>query len=405
MLNDDRESKLPTHLPGLDGVRGVAILAVLALHALDGAPHAGLVDGLVGRVGSAGWMGVDLFFVLSGFLITGILLEQRGKAGYFRTFYARRVLRIVPVYVAFLGFSLYVAPVVGASTEAAAVALRHWQAWYWTYLANVMLLLHPAAHTAYAPTHLWSLAIEEQFYLCWPLAVWLLSPRAIAKVALACIVGAELARIAVVMFGARGEVNYLLLPTRMDTLAVGAFLACAVRDPRILETVRKCQVPVALGAVMLLGVTVYLTHGIDPYQPLPQLYALPAVAALSGVLVLAATQPGTVFAWAPLRFLGRVSYGMYLWHVLVLSTLLAHTRWLAPRLVGGSYLVSDLASVAVLLTATVAVALVSWHLIEQPFLRLKRYVPYGGAQHARVVSSIGVNTGASIASHAESNAR
>jgi peptidoglycan/LPS O-acetylase OafA/YrhL len=365
-----------SHLPGLDGVRGFAILAVLVLHALDGAPHAGIADALVVHAATLGWMGVDLFFVLSGFLITGILIDQRGSPGYFRTFYARRILRIVPVYVAFLAFSLWIAPLVGASTQAAAVQLHHWQPWYWSYLVNILLLLHPSAHTAYAPTHLWSLAIEEQFYLLWPLAVFLLSPRALPRVALACFVGAELCRIAVVMHGARGEVNYLLLPTRMDTLAAGAFLACAVRDPRLLRAVRLARAPAALVAVLLLAVTLYLEHTVNPYGPLGQLFALPAVAILSGLLMLASTKTSTVFALPPLRFLGRCSYGMYLWHVMVLSSLLAHTRWLIPRLVAGSYLLSDVASVAVVLCATVCVALVSWHLIEQPFLRLKRYVPY-----------------------------
>jgi peptidoglycan/LPS O-acetylase OafA/YrhL len=377
-----------SHLPGLDGLRGSAILAVLVLHALDGAPHAGVLDALVARVASMGWMGVDLFFVLSGFLITGILIDQRGRQGYFRTFYARRLLRIVPVYVAFLAFSLWVAPLVGASTEAAAVQLRHWQLWYWTYLVNILLLLHPSAHTAYAPTHLWSLAIEEQFYVLWPLAVWWLSPKALPRVALACFVGAELCRIWFVMHGARGEVNYLLLPTRMDTLAAGAFLACAVRDPALLRRVRLGRAPAALGAVLLLVVTVYLEGTVNPYGPLGQLFALLAVAVLSGLLVLASTTARTVFAWAPLRFLGRYSYGMYLWHVMVLSSILAHTRWLAPRLVGGSYFLSDLASVAILLAATVAVALVSWHLIEQPFLWLKRRFPYAAVRKRPVAVSI-----------------
>jgi peptidoglycan/LPS O-acetylase OafA/YrhL len=375
------------HLPGLDGVRGLAIVGVLVLHTLDRAPETGLLDGLVVRAANFGWMGVDLFFVLSGFLITGILLDQKGKPGYFRTFYSRRVLRIVPVYVAFVLFGMYLAPLVGASPASTAVWLRGHAAWYWTWTQNI-LFARESVQAIHAPEHLWSLAVEEQFYLLWPLVVFVVTPKALSRVALACFVAAELARIAFIVNGAPERAIYQLLPTRMDTLAAGAFLACAMRDPALLRALTRWRAPVAIAACVLLAVAAFFDPSLAPYPPVTQLYAFPAIAMLCALLVLSATGPATVFAWAPLRFFGRYSYGMYIWHLAVKRVLDARTDWLTPRLVGGSYLLSDAASLVVLVTATTLVALVSWHLIEQPFLRLKRYVPYAAVRERPVPVSI-----------------
>jgi peptidoglycan/LPS O-acetylase OafA/YrhL len=370
----------------------MAILAVLALHTLDRAPSATVADDVVIRAANLGWMGVDLFFVLSGFLITGILLDQKGKPGYFRTFYSRRVLRIVPVYVAFVLFGMYVAPLVGASPSTTALWLREHAAWYWTWTQNI-LFARESVQAIHAPEHLWSLAVEEQFYLLWPLVVFVLSPKALSRVALACIVVAELARIACIVNGAPERAIYQLLPTRMDTLAAGAFLACAVRDPTLLRAFTRWRAPVAIIACMLLAVAAYFDPSLAPYPPVTQLYAFPAIAVLCAFLVLGATGPATVFAWAPLRFFGRYSYGMYIWHLAVKRVLDARTDWLAPRLVGGSFLVSDVASLAVLIGVTTLVALVSWHVIERPFLRLKRLVPY-----ARTKFGTPLIVGANVAS-------
>ncbi len=165
------------HVPALDKVRGLAILAVILFHTLPSAPNGTLVDSVVVHVLGMGWTGVDLFFVLSGFLITGILINERSRPHYFRTFFGRRILRIVPVYVAFMLFSMWIAPVVGASTAAAALRLRELQGWYWPYLTNIFIALHGWDATADGTSHLWSLAVEEQFYLLWPVAVLLIPLR------------------------------------------------------------------------------------------------------------------------------------------------------------------------------------------------------------------------------------
>src|SRR5205823_1934832 len=124
-----------------------------------------------------GWSGVDLFFVLSGFLITGILCDAKGRDGYFRNFFTRRILRIFPLYYGFLGVVFLLLPRVTPFGRHLA-ALLHYQVWYWTYLLNVLISLRgwpPVADF----NHFWLLAVEDQFYLVWPFVVYMLGRRAL----------------------------------------------------------------------------------------------------------------------------------------------------------------------------------------------------------------------------------
>ena len=392
-MNEQPEQSLTrpaSHIPGLDGIRGIAILAVIVYH-VPNVPRGPLFSSIVGHVANLGWMGVDLFFVLSGFLITGILNDARASEGYFRTFYARRVLRILPVYVVFLCFCMWIAPLVGALAPETAQRLRDTQGWYWSYLVNVMIAVRGWTAAADGPTHLWSLAVEEQFYLIWPIIVLLAAPRTLPRIALGCIVLAELCRLAIVMWGADSRVNYLLLPTRMDTLAVGAFLACAVRSPPLLNTVLRWRSRVTIVAIFALLIVLIQAHTIDFQGSLSQLVAYPAFALLSGALVLGATRTSSLLASRSLRFFGRYSYGMYVWHWLVLLVLARKTtifetdaRWSLPKYA---------LAVGIVIAATILVALTSWYGIEQPFLRLKRYVPYATtASKPRGFSKVGVST-------------
>src|SRR5258706_538487 len=164
------------HIPALDGLRGVAILLVLVLHFAPYAPGLQaptvLLDRLYLRVSGIGWTGVDLFFVLSGYLITGILYDTRGSKHYFRQFYARRFLRIFPLYYVALALFLIILPW-PHSFDSVIRELRGDAVWYWTYLYNMRV-----AATGFLPSsalgHFWSLAVEEQFYLIWPIVVlWL----------------------------------------------------------------------------------------------------------------------------------------------------------------------------------------------------------------------------------------
>src|ERR1700674_1734773 len=218
-------------LPALDGLRGIAILAVFFFHYAGGASvhsRSPIVRGILAALG-LGWTGVDLFFVLSGFLITGILFDTHNDAGYYRNFYARRVLRIFPIYYLLVAVFLCLGPFAGA----------HWKAghlFFLIYLGYPAALIWPSLTTAapsLALTHLWSLSVEEQFYMVWPwVTAKLRRPTAILR---GCLIVAASALAIRVLIWASGWPNAdwpsAFLLCRMDQLALGAAIAILVRGP------------------------------------------------------------------------------------------------------------------------------------------------------------------------------
>ncbi|HZT79778.1 MAG TPA: acyltransferase, partial [Gemmataceae bacterium] len=254
-----------THLPGLDGLRGVAILLVLAFHLLPSQPVTSHVTAWIYRAAWSGWCGVDLFFVLSGFLITGILLDAKGLPHYFRNFYARRTLRIFPLYYGVLVVIFVIVPLFLRPPSPAFEHLQANQIWLWCYASNVCtvwangwVFLAGNWHL----NHFWSLAVEEQFYLVWPLVVLLLSRRRLLAACALCVVAAPLLRWAFLANGYGFVVAYTFTPCRVDALAVGAAVAVAARAPGGLSALRRFApaVALALGAA-LLGLFVW-RHGL-----------------------------------------------------------------------------------------------------------------------------------------------
>ena len=172
-----KQLAMANRLSALDGVRAIAILLVIAHHAVAfvGEGSTGL-ERAVGAIAREGWIGVDLFLVLSGYLITGILLKTKSSKGYYRRFMMRRVLRIFPAYYVFVVVFFILLPRLFPDHPDLAM-LPGQQAWYWSYLANVRIFLNGHWSALYVE-HAWSLAIEEQFYLLWPWIVLQSSRRA-----------------------------------------------------------------------------------------------------------------------------------------------------------------------------------------------------------------------------------
>jgi peptidoglycan/LPS O-acetylase OafA/YrhL len=182
-------------IPALDGIRGIAILCVMLYHFTfyGGIEPTLIVDKVYYHTALVGWFGVDLFFVLSGFLITGILYDTASAPQYFRNFYARRVLRIFPLYYGTLAVFFFLIPLVIDISDTFEELLRD-QLWYWSYLVNVQIALEYWP-SFFALGHFWSLAVEEQFYLVWPLVVFFLKRRSLIAICVVCIVGAFLVRV------------------------------------------------------------------------------------------------------------------------------------------------------------------------------------------------------------------
>ncbi len=237
------------HLPALDGVRGLAILLVLLFHFVAQTTVTNRFEAAVNGVLSYGLLGVDLFFVLSGFLITGILYDTRDDPAYFRSFYMRRVLRIFPLYYGVLAVVFFVIPLVPVLRGSEIAGLRDRQAWAWLYGVNVYLAIQGAWDLSYL-THFWSLAVEEHFYFVWPLVVWMLAskPRILMKTALAVTAVSFTARVAASLSGVNPVATTVLTPFQLDALCLGGFFAVYLRQPGGEAALRRAIVPMALMA-------------------------------------------------------------------------------------------------------------------------------------------------------------
>ncbi len=394
MVVEPRSEAVATrgHMPALDGMRGVAILLVMAFHFVStGATvaqgGASVFDRVLYGLTGTGWVGVHVFFVLSGFLITGILLDTKGSAGFLRSFYARRVLRIFPLYYAYLAALLIVVPLAaGARFEAPFSD----QVWYWFYLPDIRAALDPAVHANrfYNTTgHLWSLAVEEQFYLIWPAVVLLTSRRQLVVVSAAAIAASLVVR-------SGFHVSYAGVgPAQMDGLVFGGLLAIAARSVRGRELAARWLPSLGAASALALAAMFVLSKG----QPLHIVWMQPiittGVAWVSGSILWAAVSRSgarnpaqTMLAWGPLRNIGKYSYGLYILHQPL--TVLAAWRIDAA---GGLPTVAGMQAPAVialaLLTgaASYAAAWVSWHTFESRFLRLKSRFAYSASQPATAV--------------------
>jgi peptidoglycan/LPS O-acetylase OafA/YrhL len=376
---------IPAHRPrlaALDGVRGLAVLGVMIFHfvtAIQATPQpVPLLTRLhlwqLSRLPYAGWVGVDLFFVLSGFLITGILIDSKGTPGYFRRFYLRRALRIFPLYYGILAFVFGVLPLI-EPPSAIAAWIQARQAWFWLYGANLLTALtqrHPITPW-HDIAHLWSLAVEEHFYLFWPLVVFRCSRRGIVRAAVGLIALSFACRALLYPWVGAGGV-YELTPCRLDGLLVGALLALAWRDENARQTLRRWSRPVLAASIILLTV-MFRDRWFHPYDHFTQLYGFPLITLACGAFLTEAAASrsdgwlGRVLGGRLLSFLGKYSYGLYLFHVLfkpLFTHFLTHLT-----AVGMTYPLACALYLALSFTVSTLIAVVSYHAYEQRFLRLK----------------------------------
>jgi peptidoglycan/LPS O-acetylase OafA/YrhL len=357
------------HIPELDGVRGLAILLVLVHHCalLTLTGNDGGAAKLAFAGASSGWIGVDLFFVLSGFLITSILLKTKGKPHYFRNFIARRSLRIFPLYFLFLAAFFAWASFYSGSDKGVAEAVAD-QPWYWSYLYNVRM---GATGWSKSPiAHFWSLAVEEQFYLFWPLVVYLCSRRALAGVCLSLVVTALLVRIACVSAGYH-VAAYTLLPARVDSLALGSL--CALLPTRLAAQRWFRYLPVYSGAALLA--LFVAKGGLYQEDPLVMTLGISLASLFFGSSIWSAVhlpRPwlSRCLTLPSIVWVGKFSYAIYILHgpVAILAS-----QSLAPHLADLSGVLRLVTFTGVVSAITAILAVGSWNLVESPFLAMKKY--------------------------------
>ncbi len=340
-------------IPELDSLRGLAAVAIVAFHLNPQAFY-------------PGWTGVDLFFVLSGYLITGIILRHGDTRGFLVNFYARRGLRIWPIYYLTLGFLVAINRYLPKPVSLESVP------YYLTYTQNIRLYWRGSSPSMQAFDHTWTLALEEQFYLIWPALVLLLRPKRILWLCFATIAIGWMAREGGYLTW--GRFSERILIARCDGFALGGLLAA-------LRMRWEASRVVKVSAACFLGGLVYLAWGMISTGSAVQFLGLPTPNRPSStILAVGVTYFGLVGlvvtgagcpALRPLRnpvlgYLGLISYGLYLYHIPVF--------WLMD---GGTFLYQQTWTArAAKLGVTLAVAVVSWHAIESPILRLKDRFAY-----------------------------
>jgi peptidoglycan/LPS O-acetylase OafA/YrhL len=358
------EGRLPAYIPELDGIRAIAVLMVLMMHVftLDGQSSAALrnvapraITLLIGH----GWLGVDLFFVLSGFLITGILLDTRKSPHYFRNFYGRRALRILPLYLLCIAVLACFYPGCGAY-----------------FLLSLLFVANMAGLLGVSVPHgagvFWSLAVEEHFYLIWPWLVRMLSRRALVWVCALIIISEPILR---AVFAARGTDVYNPSWFRFDGLASGALLAVWFRSP--LASQRRSLIAAVASIAVAVAITIAgLPFGImaKTVAGMSLRYNQATLVYCAGMLVAVAWR--STWLTAPLRskfarHTGALSYCLYLIHLALLDGYMVVFRHYVPAGLTFSQL---LLRAVVVLCASYGLALLSQHFLERPVLSLKRYL-------------------------------
>ncbi len=328
-----------SYFPQLDGVRAIAVAMVMIFHVSR--PDLRVPGPIV-----IGQTGVDLFFVLSGFLITGILLKSPQEDWHeVRTFYTRRVLRIFPLYY----FALIVV---------FPLFLHRHASWdLWLYLTNIRITWQGAGKLS-GPLHFWSLAVEEQFYLVWPFIVLFLPRRHLGKVLAGMFMLAIASRIVLLHFGL--EVFYFTL-CRLDVLAAGAGLAVLQYRGK-LQQLRRASLYVLIVSMLVVGAEAkFFPTGswwlqVTKYSALAVMYA----SSIAWILTAQSYVLRKVLGTAPLRFIGRISYGLYVFHPMVFT-------WVLDHYAHGPALLRAGAAFA----ASFACALLSWYGMERYFIGLK----------------------------------
>jgi len=363
-------SDLSGHLPALDGIRGLAILTVTAYRFNIGPDYDQFPGSLLFRVLHHGDVGVDLFFVLSGFLITGILFDAKGTDRYFRNFYARRALRIFPLYYGFLFATLVAAPAMFGSWGNLYPEADANQAWLWLYGANFLVGIR-GQWCLGSFDHFWSLSIEEQFYLIWPLVIFSCSRRRAMLVSLLAAVFSVLGRIIWVRLGGNGPAMETFTFFRLDGLALGGFLALAVRGPGgvkpLVRWARLVVIPCVAGVIAIWQ------------SPHPRMLGIPLLLLacfFAALLVLAvasrpATRWGRLWRSKLLRFFGKYSYAMYVFQLPLIRVLNPVVTSDGLSLQLGSVFWGRVAYIAIMTAITTVLSMLSWRLYERHFLALK----------------------------------
>jgi peptidoglycan/LPS O-acetylase OafA/YrhL len=379
---------LPGRIPQLDGLRGVAIAMVVLYHyfSLHFSVSPGIATAYLVYPTRFGWSGVDLFFVLSGFLIGGILLDAKGANNYFQVFYIRRFLRIVPVYYLLL---------IGFFSLIAWFGAHPNELWPWTlqenlprytyflFLQNIFASISNSLGSAPLAVY-WSLSIEEQFYFALPFLIRFFSRERIQFLAVEIILTAPVLRIALFSFyPTHPHAWYLLMPCRADSLFFGVLGAILLRDPKWRKRIARNR-PMLGGMILFLAAGVpfiaqthWALRGLIMVSLMFSWFAALYFLVLIYALTFTSSHSSRCLSWSWLRRLGVIAYGVYLLHEGVLDFALRVVSRTSGPVHDLPYGFVALLSVAI----TISLAQISWTYCEKRFVNFSHRYKYEKARN------------------------
>ncbi len=357
-VNPNRE-----HYPALDGLRGIAILLVVFFH------NFGFIDYFY-----FGWLGVDLFFVLSGFLITEILLKSLGNPGFLSNFFIRRMLRIFPLYYLFLIIFLLVLPSVSSLKESMNYYANN-QWWFWLYIQNWLYVINPPESNNLL-LHLWSLAVEEQFYIIWPFVILLIrNKKWLLGLVIALLIAVMLTRSLLWVTNTEGLQYFnLYIFTRIDGICIGCALALIRNlNPNFVRN----YTAIIVSFIAALNFAFFFLNRMNDFSfPYFPFIGYTTFAILFAILVdeCIVNKSGflsRIFQNPILRFFGKISYGFYIihWPVYKLSYD-GLVSWLDNFIIHNDFLVSIISSLLATCLA-ILLSIISFYFFEKHFLLLK----------------------------------
>jgi peptidoglycan/LPS O-acetylase OafA/YrhL len=389
-------SRLDGHVPALDGIRGVAILFVMLFHygtASGFVAETWITRKIIGVFANM-WSGVDIFFTLSGFLITGILLRLKNEPRFFSTFYMRRTLRIFPLYYSSLAVIFLLLPLLHlpALDWPAVQRVFNAQGWLWAYAEDLAITYHNDDFFDPFPLwvgHFWSLAVEEHFYLLWPVVVYLCSRRGLLFACFGLIALGPITRFVMLAHSMDVAAVYTFTLSRADELAIGGLLALLAQDCSYARLSRWARWAAA-GSATYLVISVAMLRKPFYWTYTAALgfgFTMLGVGVAALIVFAVGGSPRSLARRAMearwLRVFGKYSYGAYVLHTPLqpLWMTLFPPRAISQLANGYGLIASQLAGllgfVTLGISLTMVLAVITFHSFEQRFNRLKRFWQYG----------------------------
>jgi peptidoglycan/LPS O-acetylase OafA/YrhL len=370
------------HIPELDGLRGFAIVTVMLYHFTVAYRNdvSTIIDTLFIRICGAGWLGVDLFFVLSGFLITGILLDTRQSGKYFTSFYARRFLRIFPIYYAIMIVFFFILPGFIPIEDSRLNVLLDNKWWFLSYLLNWKIAFI-GNFNAIPAGYIWSLAIEEQFYIIWPWIVFSM-PRKLLSLTTWSLAGCVILRTGLLLAGVTATSVYVMTFSHLDGLLIGAFIAVYIRT-RSIDWRLYCTARIAIISSFLILILLFIQKR--------EFYFYTRAVAYIGFILLALGFGGllttTLFSDKKsllrrimngklIRSFGKYSYCLYLIHHPVGTAIEKVLYNPSNHSFIGSLVPAFLFYIILTTIICWVLAFISWNLFEKQLLKLKSHFNY-----------------------------